>query len=284
MSRLTRTGLGAVLLILCASGCGSSDGSPSNGSTRAESAHTNGSSAQSSATGPVAKNLQIPAGVRAELRIVLARVRESGLLHEQLGEAEKGTVFYAAFNGAHYAVATFDIPGRGTADQPSVFAEYGANGWVYGGDRLGNVATAQFLPCAVRVAWSARGCTAPAAAVTPHRAFIRKASMDCAGIGRQLGQATSYAGIARVSDSQIQAARALVGKVAAMRLTDGDRAIADQLLTLQTRLVGLVSYAVEARGVGNQQGWTNSFLAFQRVARQLGKLASTHGIHPCGIG
>jgi hypothetical protein len=245
------------------------------------SAHPEGAS-PTKPQSPVATNLDVPADVRAHLRAVLAKVRESDLIHEQLREAEQGTVFYAAFNGAHYALAKFDIPGRGTADQPSVFAKYGADQWVYGGNRLGTIATQEFLPCAVRKAWSATGCTAPAAAVVPHQSFIRAASVACAGIGRQLGQATTFGGIAKVSDAQLQKARALVGKLAAMQLHARDRTVANRLLTLEASLIGLASYAVEARHAQNQQGWTNSFLGFRKAAQQLGAVAVANGINRCG--
>jgi hypothetical protein len=280
----TRSWLAACLvsvLLLCGSACGSSSGSSSGGSGSSQSGHSGGSSATGPQS-PVATNLHVPADVRAHLRVVLARVRESDLIHEQLGEAEQGTVFYAAFNGAHYAMATFDIRGRGAADQPSIFAKYGANEWVYGGNRLGTIATLEFLPCAVRNAWSANGCTAPVAAVISHRSFIRAASMACAGIGRQLGQGTTFVGIAKVSNAQLQKARALVGKLAAMEFDARDRTAANRLLTLEARLIGLASYAVEARLAQNQQGWTNSFIGFRRAAQQLGAVAVANGINHCG--
>lgn len=62
-----------------------------------------------------------------------------------------GSVFYARYGKAEWAIATFSVPFTGTTDMPEVFRRTPGHGWVDRGDTGGDPFSA--VPQAVSAVW-----------------------------------------------------------------------------------------------------------------------------------
>jgi hypothetical protein len=216
--------------------------------------------------------------VRSHLRDVLASLRESKLHGEQLGQALPGSVYYARFNGDYYALASFDLPDRGTTDQPSLFAKYGRDPWMYLGNRLGDIATVGALPCPVRDGWG-HTCTTPvSSAPTPHRAFVADVYASCAAIQRQL---KAHAGSLSEHRQLLAHLRDALGPLAVLRLSPTDRPVADRLLTMYAHQIGLLSWIDESHATGNSGANLNAGVEAQLLAGRTGDFLDAHDIPHC---
>jgi hypothetical protein len=258
--------------------CGSSSSSGSSSHQKTSNTHTKPKSAPLSSTQAQSTNLTIPPSVRRHLHDVLASVRESDLNHEHIVQALPGTVYYARFNGDYYALAAFDVPKRGTTDQPSLFAKYGSDPWTYLGNNLGDIATVGALPCPVRDGWG-HTCTTPAPTTpTSHRAFVADVYASCAAIQHQLN---TYGAKLSAHPQLLARLRDQVGRLAVLQLTPTDRPVRDRLLTLYAHQIGLLSWVDESHAIGNKRATLDAEVESQLTSNHTGDFLYTHGIPHC---
>lgn len=271
-----------VVVGLAVISCGTSGGTGSASSHRSVSTRQiTGGSTTATTSSPLqteSTNLPIPSAVRSHLRDVLASLRESKVNGEQIGQALPGSVYYARFNGDYYALASFDLPQRGTTDQPSLFAKYGRDPWVYLGNQLGDIATVGALPCPVRNGWSYT-CTTPAStAPTPHATFVADVYASCAAIQRQLN---TKAGTLSAHPELLAHLRDALGPLAVLRLSATDRPVADRLLTMYAHQIGLLSWIDESHAIGSKRANFNAGVEAQLISNRIGDFLAAHHFPHC---
>lgn len=278
---VTRAAALGALVLATSAGCG--------GSSAATSGSASGGGASSHArthphrTSPQhARNLPLSPQLRHHLSSVLAAVRSTDYHHVIVGEALPGSVYYASLGGNRYALAKFKLPRTGTRDQPSLFVRFGDEPWVYAGDRLGAIAQASLVPCAVRATWGFTCRTSPNASRRPlaGASYARAADAVCGSLLGALRR-NSKTPHAHNADAVLGILRSALARLVTLPAAPAERQFAAQLQTDEARLFGLMSWQAETERTTQL---ITSFDVRARVnshMRQLHRLMSGHGLRPC---
>jgi hypothetical protein len=283
---VTRTAALGALVLATSAGCGGSSAATSGS---ASDTKTNGGSARSHArthphrTSPQhARNLPLSPQVRHHFSSVLAAVSSTDYHHVRVGEALPGSVYYASLGDNRYALAKFKLPRTGTRDQPSLFVRFGDEPWVYAGDRLGAIARASLVPCAVRAIWGFTCRAPPNASRRPlaGAAYAGAADAVCGSLLAALRR-NAKTPHAHDADAVLGILRSALAQLVALPVAPAERQFAAQLQTDEARLFGLMSWQAETE---RTKQLITSFDVRARVnshMRELHRLMSGHGLRPC---